>query len=267
MSVEPTSLPKVRGRLRHGEPLSRFSWFKVGGPAAVLFQPADCADLQQFLVTLQSTVPVTVLGVGSNVLVRDGGLEQIVVRTPGALASATVERNQLIVEAGVLDQRVAQLALRAGLSGLEFMIGIPGTVGGAVRMNAGAFGGETAERLVWAEGLDQDGNLHRLIAAELNFSYRSSALPEGLIVVRAAFALVEGDTASIANRMRQIKEERADAQPLGVATGGSTFKNQPGHRAWQLIDEAGCRGLRRGQAMVSEKHCNFLVNLGEATAA
>lgn len=267
MTIEHASLPSVRGRLRPAEPLSRFSWFKVGGPATLLFQPADVADLSTFLQELRSSLPVTVLGVGSNILVRDGGLDRLVVRTPGALAYAGVEGHQLIVEAGVLDQRVAQLALRAGLSGLEFMIGIPGTIGGAVRMNAGAFGGETADRLLWAEALDCRGKLHRLSRDELGFGYRHSALPEDFIVVRAAFGLVEGDPTAIAERMRAIKEERAEAQPIGVATGGSTFKNPRGHRAWQLIDEAGCRGARHGDAMVSEKHCNFLVNLGAATAA
>jgi UDP-N-acetylmuramate dehydrogenase len=169
--------------------------------------------------------------------------------------------------AGALDQRVAQVAQAAGLSGLEFMIGIPGTVGGAVRMNAGAFGGETRDRLVWAEALDPQGRLHRLTPAELGMAYRHSGLPADWIVVGAAFEGVPGDRDAVAARMQAIRDEREASQPLRVATGGSTFKNPPGHRSWQLIDRAGCRGLRHGAAMVSEKHCNFLINTGGATAA
>ena len=185
----------------------------------------------------------------------------------GALAQFEVEGDVLVAGAGALDQRVAQTAQRAGLSGVEFMIGIPGTIGGAVRMNAGAFGGETAERLVWADCLDRRGRAHRLSVDDLGFSYRHSMLPEDFVVLRAAFRCVAGDSAAIAARMDEIKTEREAAQPLKVATGGSTFKNPPGGRAWALIDEAGCRGLKRGGAMVSEKHCNFLINTGEATAA
>ncbi len=267
MTPKRHNLPPVRGRLRHAVPLSRFSWFQVGGPAAVLFQPADIEDLADLLRASDMALPVMVLGVGSNILVRDGGLDRLVIRTAGALGGVTVEGNRIIAEAGSLDQRVAQIALRAGLSGLEFMIGVPGTIGGAVRMNAGAFNSETADRLLWVEALDRHGRLHRLAAAALGFAYRHSDLPEDFVAVRAAFELVPGDAERIGERMREIKLERAAAQPLGVATGGSTFKNPPGHKAWQLIHAAGCRGLQRGQAMVSDKHCNFLVNLGGATAS
>jgi UDP-N-acetylmuramate dehydrogenase len=190
----------------------------------------------------------------------------VVVRFGGALAKVAVEGDLVVAGAGALDQRVAQEAQRAGLAGLEFLIGIPGTVGGAVRMNAGAFGGETKDRLVWAEALDRAGVLHRLDNAALGFVYRKSALPPDWIVVRAAFRGEPGDPEPILARMQAIRSEREAAQPLRVATGGSTFKNPPGRKAWQLIDAAGCRGLRLGAAMVSEKHCNFLINTGGASA-
>lgn len=266
MSGKLDRLPPVRGTLRRRVPLSSLTWFRVGGPAEVLLQPADVDDLADFLAALPADVPVLPLGVASNLLVRDGGVEGVVVRLGGPLARVTVEGDTVIAGAGALDQRVAQAAQAAGLAGLEFLVGIPGTVGGAVRMNAGAFGGETRERLIWAEALDRSGRLHRLGPDRLAMSYRHSALPQDFIVVRAAFRGTPGDPAMIAARMRAIREEREAAQPLRVATGGSTFKNPPGHKAWQLIDRAGCRGLRHGAAMVSEKHCNFLINTGGASA-
>ena len=223
--------------------------------------------MASFLAALDAAWPVLPIGVASNLLVRDGGFDGVVLRFGGRLARVEVEGKTVIAHAGALDQRVAQTAERAGLSGLEFMIGIPGTIGGAVRMNAGAFGGETAERLLWVEALDRAGGQHRLTPAELAFAYRRSALPQGFVVLRAAFGLVPGERDAIARRMAAIREEREAAQPLRVATGGSTFKNPPGHKAWRLIDEAGCRGLRHGAAMVSEKHCNFLINTGGASAA
>ena len=256
-----------RGNLRQNVPLAPLAWFRVGGPAERLFQPADADDLAAFLATTPPEIPVLPMGVASNMLIRDGGIEGVVVRFGGPLAKVEVDGTTLVAGAGALDQRVAQVAERAGLSGIEFMIGIPGTIGGAVRMNAGAFGGETRDRLIWAEALDRKGSLHRLTNAELGFSYRHSELPGDWIVVRAAFALEPGDPAAIKARMEAIKAEREAAQPLRVATGGSTFKNPKGHRAWQLIDQAGCRGLTRGAAMVSDKHCNFLINTGNATAA
>jgi len=256
-----------RGNLRENVALGPLAWFRVGGPAERLFQPADADDLAAFLAATPADVPVLPMGVASNMLIRDGGIEGVVVRFGGPLAKVEVEGTTVIAGAGALDQRVAQVAERAGLAGIEFMIGIPGTIGGAVRMNAGAFGGETRDRLIWAEALDRKGSLHRLSNAELGFSYRHSELPEDWIVVRAAFALEPGDPAAIKARMEAIKAEREAAQPLRVATGGSTFKNPEGRRAWQLIDQAGCRGLTRGAAMVSDKHCNFLINTGGATAA
>ena len=256
-----------RGNMRENVALAPLTWFRVGGPAARLFQPADPEDLAAFLGATPAEEPVLPMGVASNMLIRDGGIAGTVVRMGGPLARIEIDGTTLIAGAGALDQKVAQTARRAGLAGIEFWIGIPGTIGGAVRMNAGAFGGETRDRLIWAEALDRAGKLHRLSNAELGFAYRRSALPEDWIVLRAAFALESGDAAAIAERMAAIKAEREAVQPIRVATGGSTFKNPPGERAWQLIDRAGCRGLRHGAAMVSDKHCNFLINTGGATAA
>jgi UDP-N-acetylmuramate dehydrogenase len=263
-------LPLVRGSLRRDVPLAPLTWLRVGGPADCVFQPADAEDLAAFLAELPADLPgVLPMGVASNLLVRDGGIPGVVVRFGGPLARVEIVAGDTVVAgAGALDQRVAQGAQRAGLAGLEFLIGIPGTVGGAVRMNAGAFGGETKDRLLWAEALDRRGTLHRLTGAELGFAYRTSTLPKDWIVVRAAFQGTPGESpAAILARMEAIKAEREAAQPLRVATGGSTFKNPPGHKAWKLIDAAGGRGLRLGTAMVSEKHCNFLINTGGASAA
>ncbi len=260
-------LPRVRGTLRAEVPLGPLTWLRVGGPARWLLQPADLDDLLEFRRALDPALPVLPVGVASNLLVRDGGLDALVVRLGGALGRIEVDGTTLLAGAGARDQRVAQAAQQAGLSGLEFLIGIPGTIGGAVAMNAGAFGSETAERLSWVELVDAGGRLERLARDELGLAYRRSRLPEGAIVVRAAFALVTGDPAAIRARMDAIRAERESAQPLGVATGGSTFKNPPGQKAWRLIEAAGCRGLRLGAAMVSEKHCNFLINTGGASAA
>lgn len=260
-------LPAVRGELRRDVPLAPLTWFRVGGPADVVVHPADAADLGTLLAVLPASVPVLPMGVGSNMLVRDGGVRGVVVRFGGSLARVEVEGELVIAGAGALDQRVAQVAQRAGRAGLEFMIGIPGTIGGATRMNAGAFGGETKDRLVWVEAVDRAGRLHRLEPPHIEFTYRHSNLPADWITVRAAFRTEAGEPAAILARMEAIKAEREAAQPIRVATGGSTFKNPPGHKAWRLIDAAGCRGLRHGAAMVSEKHCNFLVNTGGAAAA
>ncbi|MFO1071682.1 MAG: UDP-N-acetylmuramate dehydrogenase [Geminicoccaceae bacterium] len=263
----PDLVPELRGSLRRDVPLAPLTWLRVGGPAAWMFQPADAEDLAALLAALPPETPVLPMGVASNLLVRDGGVDAIVVRFGGPLARVEVEGELVLAGAGALDQRAAQAAQRAGLAGIEFLIGIPGTIGGAVRMNAGAFGGETRDRLVWAEALDRKGALHRLDAAELGFAYRRSSLPKDWIVVRAGLRGEPGDPAAILARMEAIRAEREAAQPLKVATGGSTFKNPPGRKAWQLIDAAGCRGLRLGAAMVSEKHCNFLINTGGASAA
>jgi UDP-N-acetylmuramate dehydrogenase len=260
-------LPPVRGRLRAEVPLAPRTWLRVGGPAEAIFQPADLDDLMAFLAAKPREVPVTPLGVASNILVRDGGLDGVVVKLAGPLAEIEVDGDRLVVGAGATDRMIAITAQRAGLSGLEFFIGIPGTMGGAVRMNAGAFGGETAAVVEQVSALDPAGKRHELRAAELGFAYRHSALPEGWIAIRAVLRAVAGDEKAIRTRMMAIKAEREAAQPMRVATGGSTFKNPPGHRAWQLIDAAGCRGLRHGKAVVSDKHCNFLINTGDATAA
>jgi UDP-N-acetylmuramate dehydrogenase len=260
-------MPAVRGLLRRDVSLAPLTWLRVGGAAEWLFQPADADDLAEFLAALPPEVPVLPMGVASNLLVRDGGIAGVLVRFGGPLARVEVEGDVVVAHAGALDQRVAQAARTAGLSGLEFMIGIPGTIGVAVRMNAGAVGGETKDRLLWVEVLERDGLARRLSADELGLRYRRSALPADTIVLRAAFLGTPGDHDWIGARMDAIRAEREAAQPLRVATGGSTFKNPPGQRAWQLIERAGCRGLRHGAAMVSEKHCNFLINLGGATAA
>jgi UDP-N-acetylmuramate dehydrogenase len=267
LSLLAPALPPVRGRLRTEVPLAPRTWLRVGGPADAIFQPADLDDLVAFLRVKPREVPVTPLGVASNVLVRDGGLEGVVVKLAGPLAEVEVDGERLTVGAGATDRMIAITAQRAGLSGLEFFIGIPGTLGGAVRMNAGAFGGETAAVVERVMAVDPAGARHELRAAELGFGYRHSALPEGWIAIGAVLRGVPGDERAIRARMLAIKAEREAAQPLHVATGGSTFKNPPGHKAWQLIDAAGCRGLRHGKATVSDKHCNFLINTGGATAA
>jgi UDP-N-acetylmuramate dehydrogenase len=260
-------LPPVRGRIRAQVPLAARTWLRVGGPAEAIFQPADAEDLGAFLKAKPQGIAVTPLGVASNILVRDGGLDGVVVKLAGSLAEVEVKGDRLVVGAGATDRMIAITAQKAGLSGLEFFIGIPGTMGGAVRMNAGAFGGETAEVVERVIALDPAGRRHELAASELGFAYRHSGLPEGWIALAAVLRAVPGDEGAIRARMLAIKSEREAAQPLRVATGGSTFKNPPGHKAWQLIDAAGCRGLRRGKAVVSDKHCNFLINTGGASAA
>jgi UDP-N-acetylmuramate dehydrogenase len=260
-------MPPVRGRWREAVPLAPRTWLRVGGPAEALFEPADTDDLQEFLAKRPGGLAVTPIGVASNLLVRDRGIEGVVLRLSGPLAAITREGDRLRVGAGATDRSIAIHAMQAGLSGLEFLIGIPGTLGGAVRMNAGAFGGETAEVVEEVMALDAKGRRQVLRPADLAFGYRHSALPADWIVIEAVLKAVPGDPATVRARMAAIKAEREASQPLRVATGGSTFKNPPEHKAWQLIDAAGCRGLRHGRAMVSEKHCNFLINTGAARAA
>ena len=264
-------LPAVRGRYTENADLARVTWFRVGGPAEVMFRPADRDDLAHFLAGCPDDVPFTVIGVGSNLLVRDGGIPGVSIRLGRAFADIKVEGTDIVTGAAALDINVARVALDAEIAGLEFLSGIPGTIGGAVRMNGGAFRGETKDVLVEAEAVDARGNVHTLSHAELGFSYRHSLLPEDWIVTAARFKGTRGATAAIAARMEEIRTTREDSQPTRVRTGGSTFKNptQPeaqGRKAWQLIDAAGCRGLTRGGAMVSEKHCNFLLNTGTASA-
>jgi len=259
-------LPKPRGRLTADAPLGPQTWFGAGGPAEVLFRPADTEDLASFLQALPSDVPVTVLGVGSNLLVRDGGVKGVVIRLMRGFTGIAVEGHELLAGAGAPDLNVALTARDHALAGLEFLSGIPGTIGGAVAMNAGAYGGELAQVLVSAEAVDRAGKVHRVTAAELGFSYRQSGAPADWIFTAARLRATPGDQVAIARRIAEIDAARVESQPRS-RTGGSTFVNPPGHKAWELIDRAGCRGLRIGDAQVSEKHCNFLINLGAATAS
>ena len=260
-------MPAVRGRYREDVALDRVTWFRVGGPAEVVFRPADEDDLVGFLAAKPADVPVMALGVGSNVLVRDGGIDGVVIRLGREFARVSVERTRVTAGAAALDVNVARTAAAAGVGGLEFLSGVPGTIGGALRMNAGAFGGEIVDVTRGARAVDPVGVGHVLGPVELGFSYRASAVPEGWIFTEATLDGHAGDRAAIDARLAQIARDRDIAQPLRTQTGGSTFKNPPGTSAWKLIEAAGCRGLVRGGAMVSEKHCNFLINTGAATAA
>lgn len=259
-------LPKPRGRLVADAPLGPQTWFRTGGPAEVLFRPADVEDLASFLAALPVDVVVTVLGVGSNLLVRDGGVRGVVIRLMRGFTGIAVEGSELVSGAGAPDLNVALTARDHGLAGLEFLSGIPGTIGGAIAMNGGAYGGELAHVLVSAEAVDRRGVVHHVAAADLGFSYRHSAAPADWIFTSARLRATPGDQLAIARRIAEIDAARTESQPRS-RTGGSTFVNPEGHKAWELIDRAGCRGLRIGEAQVSEKHCNFLINLGAATAA
>jgi UDP-N-acetylmuramate dehydrogenase len=262
-------LPKARGRLIANASLSELTWFRVGGPADALFMPADEADLAAFLAATPPDIPVTVIGVGSNLLVRDGGVHGVVVRLGRGFSEIKLGPGHRVrAGAGALDVAVARAAADAAVAGLEFLRGIPGTVGGGLRMNAGAYGGEFKDVLIEARGLDRRGNSHTLSCAEMRFRYRGSAAPGDLIFVESLFQGRPGDAETIAKRMAEITAAREDTQPVRSRTGGSTFKNPlEGKRAWQLIEAAGCRGLTSGDAQVSEKHCNFLINRGAAKAS
>jgi UDP-N-acetylmuramate dehydrogenase len=260
-------LPPVRGRLTEGAALAPVTWFRVGGAAEVMFRPADRDDLAAFLAGRPKDVPVTVIGVASNLLVRDGGIPGVVVRLGRGFAGIAAEGTRLVAGAAALDVNVAITARDAGIAGLEFLAGVPGTIGGALRMNAGCYGREIADALVELEALDGDGRLHRVPAADARLEYRHCGLPENWIFLGAAFAGLHDDPAAIGARMALLARQREETQPIRARTGGSTFANPPGEKAWALIDRAGCRGLRLGGAVVSEKHCNFLVNGGNATAA
>jgi len=260
-------LPRVRGRLSANAPLAQVTWFRVGGPAEVLFRPADPDDLAEFLARKPADVPVTVIGVASNLLVRDGGVPGVVVRLGRSFVEIATEGATVAAGAGALDLNVALAAGMAGIAGLEFMSGIPGTVGGGLRMNAGAYGAEFKDVLIDAEALDGKGRRHVLACAELGLSYRHCDAPEDWIFIGARFRGEPGDRDAIGRRMEEIQAAREATQPIRARTGGSTFANPPGEKAWELIDRAGCRGLKRGGAMVSEQHTNFLINTGTATAA
>jgi UDP-N-acetylmuramate dehydrogenase len=261
------SLPKSRGRIQANAPLAPFTWFRAGGTAEVLVRPADAEDISAFLHDLANEVPVHVIGACSNLIVRDGGLPGVTIRLARGFSTITAEADGIIAGAAALDVTVAEHAAAAGLTGLEFLSGIPGSIGGAVAMNAGAYGGDIASVLDWAEVVTRTGEQRRLATAQLAFAYRHSALPAGAVVTRVRLRATAGAPALIAARMAEIKATREASQPVRARTGGSTFRNPDGMKAWELIDAAGCRGLTRGGAMVSEKHTNFLINTGNATAA
>ncbi len=268
MSAVCTALPPLRGTVEYHGSLADFIWFRTGGPAEWLVRPDDVQGLAAFLAGLDPEVPVLPVGVGSNLIVRDGGVPGVVVRLPKAMAKVAIEPGNRVRAGGAaMGITVASAARDAGIAGLEFLRGIPGTVGGAVKMNAGAYGCDTSDILVEATVVTRNGTIDVWPAARLGYTYRHSALPEGAIVVEALFEGTPGDPAAIGAEMDRIAAEREASQPLRSRTGGSTFKNPEGHKAWALIDAAGCRGLRRGDAQVSEKHCNFLLNLGNASSA
>jgi UDP-N-acetylmuramate dehydrogenase len=258
---------KPRGRLLANQPLAELTWFRVGGPAQALFMPEDENDLASFLAKLPAEIAVTVIGLGSNLIVRDGGVPGVVVRLGRGFSEIAVEGLDVRSGAAVPDVKVARAAQEAGIAGLSFLRGIPGAIGGALRMNGGAYGRETKDALVEARAVDRAGRIHVLANADFGFSYRHCSVPDDYIFTQATFRGERGDPAVIAAEMEKITESREATQPIKSRTGGSTFKNPPGNKAWQLIDAAGCRGLRIGDAQVSEMHCNFLINLGSATAA
>jgi UDP-N-acetylmuramate dehydrogenase len=258
----------VRGKLTADAPLDKLVWFKSGGPADWLFEPADIDDLTQFLANLDEGTPVMALGLGSNLIVRDGGVPGVVVRLGKPFATVEVRRDCVLeCGGGASGILVSSTARDAGIAGLEFLRGIPGTVGGFVRMNGGAYGREVADILVDCDLVLPDGNLITVPVADLHYSYRHSQLPDGAIVVSARFRGVKGDPKDIGAEMDRVAAAREDTQPLRSKTGGSTFKNPPGDKAWRLVDAAGCRGLKLGGAQVSEKHANFLINADDATSA
>lgn len=261
-------LPEIQGRYVEKAKMSDHTWFRVGGEADVLFRPKDEDDLIHFLKNKPKGIPVTVLGAGSNVLVRDGGVPGIVIRLLGK-GFSQAQWNKKIVEvgAGCLDRVLALSCIEQGVGGLEFLVGIPGTIGGAVRMNAGAYGREIKDVLVWAECVDADGNKHRVTPQDLGFEYRHSQLHPSWIVTKACLKGELKDPSEIEKQIKLFLAEREASQPTKGRTGGSTFKNPSSGKAWELIDQAGCRGLQHGGAEVSQKHCNFLLNTGTATAA
>jgi UDP-N-acetylmuramate dehydrogenase len=260
-------MPELRGRLLANQPLDTQSWFRVGGPAQALFMPADENDLAYFLRNLPAELPVTVIGASSNLIIRDGGIPGVVIRLGKPFSAIAIEDGQR-VRAGTaaLDAHVARAARDAGIAGLAFLSGIPGSIGGALRMNAGAFGGETKDVLIEARGVDRAGNVRNFSNGDMGFTYRNSSAPDDIVFVSALFQGRPGDLLEIEAEMAEIKRKREATQPKNM-TCGSTFKNPPGQSAWRVIDAAGCRGLTVGAAQVSEKHCNFLINLGGAKAA
>jgi UDP-N-acetylmuramate dehydrogenase len=259
-------IPVVRGKLEFDAPLAKLTWFRTGGSADVLFTPEDTQDLCDFLKSLPQNIDVMPLGIGSNLLIRDGGVEGVIIRFGKKFSNINIENNLLTVSAGTPDISVARAALDAGLGGLEFLRGVPGTIGGALKMNAGAYGAEIKDVFVCAKAVDRSGVIHELSAEDMGFSYRHTAVPVEYIFTQATFKGELGEASIIASKMKEIGAAREESQPLRTRTGGSTFKNPEGLSAWRLVDGAGCRGLKIGGARVSEKHCNFLINEGEATS-
>lgn len=259
--------PRVRGVYRFGAPLAPTNWFGVGGAAELLFKPADTEDLADFLAAIPADIPVLAIGVGSNLIIRDGGISGVVIRLGRGFTGIALEGDQVVAGAAVLDLHLARFAADHGRTGLEFYAGIPGTVGGAIAMNAGAYGGETKDVLMAVEAVDRHGKIHRLSVEECHYSYRHYGGPEGLIFTRAWFATKEGLAEAIHAKINEISSRREATQPVRERTGGSTFKNPPGQKAWELIDRAGCRGLTRDGAQISPLHCNFMINTGNASAA
>jgi UDP-N-acetylmuramate dehydrogenase len=261
-----SDMRKLKGRLIANQTLADLAWFRVGGPAQVMFMPDSEDDLSYFLSKLPNDIPVQPIGLGSNLIVRDGGVPGVVVRLGRGFNAVTVEGMRVHAGTAVPDVKVARAAADAAIAGLSFYRGVPGAIGGALRMNAGAYGGETKDVLVYATGVARNGDLVTYSNEEMGFAYRHSSAPDDVIFTSALFEGKPGDKAVIAAEMDKITEAREATQPIKSRTGGSTFKNPPGHKAWQLIDAAGCRGLQVGGAQVSELHCNFLINLGDATA-
>ncbi len=261
------ALPPVRGTYAENAPLKDLVWFRAGGNAEILFRPADADDLATFLAARNPDTQVSVIGVGSNLLLRDGGVPGVVIRLPAAFGKISIEGLRMRIGAAALDAAVARAAAEAGIAGFEFLRGVPGTIGGALRMNAGCYGREIADIFVEATAVDGAGNKHTLSAADMAFVYRNSGVPDDYVFVEAVLEGTPDDPAAILGRMNVLIEQREATQPVKSRTGGSTFKNPPGYKAWQLVDEAGCRGLTVGGAQVSEKHANFLINTGNATSA
>lgn len=261
------AMPQLRGRLTGQASIAEFTWFRVGGPAEVLFVPADEDDLAHFLTNVPADVPVTVIGLASNLIVRDGGVPGIVIRLTRGFSGISVESGHRVrAGSGAPDVKVARAAADAGIAGLSFLRGIPGSIGGALRMNGGAYGTETKDVLIEARAITRSGGRLTLSNADMGYSYRHCSAPDDLIFVEALFQGRPGGPDEIKAEMDAITQARSDTQPVNERTGGSTFKNPPGQKAWQLIDAAGCRGQRLGGAQVSEKHCNFLINTGNASA-
>lgn len=261
-SLPDLDLPNVNGQYTFDAPLAPLTWFQVGGAAKVLFKPKDICDLAYFLKNLSKNIPYFILGAGSNILIRDGGYDGVVIKLGRNFSKIELEDGLLVVGAAALDRSVAMTALTYSIKGLEFLVTIPGSIGGAIAMNAGCYDREIKDILVWAEVIDKYGNIFRLDTQQLNMTYRKSDLPKGCIIIRAAFIAEKGDSVKIQYKIQEHLKLRADSQPTKCKTGGSTFKNPSLHKAWELIDKAGCRGLSLDAAQMSEKHCNFMINNG-----